>query len=104
MFGIPHNPELRSLILGRVRNEYLTSKVDLDLLLSANNLEDDRKRLLACILKSCTWYQLIAALHEKELRDALNTEVIHELWPTSLRSRFVYVADLLYGDTVSTAG
>ena len=43
-------------------------------------------------MKSCSRYQLLAILTEKELQQALSIKVITKLWPKSLQKRFQHAA------------
>jgi hypothetical protein len=104
MFALPHNPALRKQILHRVWNEYRYAKNELEDLLASEELSEQKIRLYVVLMKSCSWYQLLSVLTEKELQQALNTKVITKLWPKSLQKRFQHAARLLYPETISPAG
>lgn len=98
------NRALREEILQRVWNEYTLPKSQLEDLLTQTGVSESKANLLRAILKSCSWYQLIAILSKDELRVALSDDVISKLWPKSLQKRFKYAASLLFPDTISTSG
>ena len=104
MIALPHNADLRKQILNRVWNEYHFAKSDLDQILQSEELSETKIRLLLAVMKSCSWYQLISILSEKELQQALSKQVISRLWPKSIQKRFYHAARLLYPATISAAG
>ena len=104
MFALPHNPALRKQILHRVWNEYRYAKNELEDLLASEDLSEQKIRLYLALMKSCSWYQLLAILTEKELQQALSPKVITKLWPISLQKRFQHAARLLYPEAISPAG
>jgi hypothetical protein len=96
--------ELRSKILQRIWNEYTYSKSDLEAILSQDELDDTKVRLLVSIIKSSSWYQLRAILNPSELNAALSEIVISRLWPKSLQNRYRYAAGVLRKNALPSAG
>lgn len=104
MFALPYNPALRKQMLNRVWNEYRYSKNELEDILASAELSEQKTRLLLALMKSCSWYQLLSILTEKELQQALSRQVVSKLWPKSIQKRYLHAARILYPETVSAAG
>jgi len=91
-------------MLNRVWNEYSYSKNELEDILASEEISEQKTRLILALMKSCSWYQLLSILTEKELQEALSKRVVSKLWPKSIQKRFQHAARILYPETLSAAG
>jgi hypothetical protein len=68
MFALSHNPDLRKQMLKMGWNEYRYTKNELEDILTSAELSEAKTRLLLALMKSCSWYELLSILTEKEFQ------------------------------------
>ena len=56
----------------------------MEAILANPELGENKIRLLAAIIKSCSWYQLRTILTPDDQKDALSEAVLSRLWPKTL--------------------
>jgi hypothetical protein len=57
----------------------------------------DRQALYNRILRSFSWHVIMRLIPAEQLANALSDDVLHRLWPESLRKRYEYARTLVSG-------
>ncbi len=57
----------------------------------------DRVNLFSRLLLTYDWYTLLSLIPPDRLREALSAPVLDRLYPASLKDRYLYAHDVLFG-------
>ena len=88
--------EQRQDILRRINWDYDYSVEEIDRILKGNDFSS-KKPFLIKLLKSVRWYNLILILDAQEMREILSPEIIDNLPVASMKDKYRYARQLLYG-------
>ncbi|MBX2895262.1 MAG: hypothetical protein KF763_07460 [Cyclobacteriaceae bacterium] len=91
----------REDVLSMINWEYTYTVEEIDAILKGTD-HQKKKSFYIKLLKSFRWYDLKDVLTETELEEMLSPEVINNLHVTSLKEKYAYVRQVLYGKALPT--
>jgi len=88
--------ETREEILKRINWDYNYSVAEIDSFIRGNNFFD-KKPFLIKLLKSASWYSILNTFSKQEIKEILSEEVVDNLHIESLRKKYTYARQVLFG-------
>ena len=87
---------MRHTVLKQILWDYSITPEEGEKILSADRNSPEKQSIYLKLIHSANWYKLKKILSEKELREALSSEIVSRIHIPTLREKYMYVRKLLY--------